>query len=111
MSDTKTKLTRSKFVPQPGQDVPPGAQNITFSSCNNSVAIYGDGPFEIWFLYEGSQTASFTFAVDNNGFQPMSPGIPVNLSAQDSILFDWQGVNPSQPIKLVWIFLSGCSPD
>ncbi len=108
MSDTKTKLTRSKVVPTPGQQIPPGSQNITISwGGNGTNAIYGNGPFQIWFVYEGGPATSFNYSIDNGGSQPMSPGIYPNLSAQNNIVFDWQ-VNPSQPIKLVWIFLSGC---
>lgn len=106
MSDATTRLTYSKRVSQPG--TPAGTQNIAICWNGDGVtAIYGNGPFEIWFLYEGGPATEFFYSIDSGTGQPMSPGVYPSLSAQSNIQF-WYQVNSPEPIKLVWIFLSGC---
>jgi hypothetical protein len=105
----KTELSHAKLTSAPGMNIPAGAQNITIinGASNGISAVYGNGPFQIWFVYEGGPAAVFNYQIDNGPMQPMTPNIYPNLSAQQKITFQWQ-VNAGQLIKLVWIFLSGC---
>jgi hypothetical protein len=105
------KLDHSKFAPKAGVNIPSGSQNINIvlTTGIGYAAIYGNGPFSIWFVYEygGAPATIFNQSIDGGSFQPVQPGIYPQLSAQGSIVFQWQ-VDQGQSIKYVWVFLSGC---
>lgn len=104
------QLSHSKLTSTPEMTVPSGAQNtVTSSGPSGSVVVYGDGPFQIWFVYQtsGTSTTILNYSIDGGPFQPMKPGTYPDLKAQQYINFQWQ-VDSERVILLVWVFISGC---
>ena len=105
------QLSHSELTSMSGTNVPSGARNMislsspTDGTTSGNAGIYGDGgPFTIWFAYSGGPASSFTYKIDNDALQPMSPGVYPTLSAQNTIVFQWQLAAGGNPIKFGWIF-------
>jgi hypothetical protein len=86
------------------EDAPPGTQNITEVWQGPGVVAIGyGGPFSVNFIFEGGGApTNVEYTIDSSPAQPLAPG-SYEWSAQEGIQVTFQ-VDPTAPIKLVWIF-------